>query len=346
MQRRGQNLMCTETEFIWALLLWDLSSMPRTILFLSNQVVLSMEQVMGVRWLVPGGKYWHFTTMALGIHVGWERRIGMFPTYFDTDDLMYCDTYFGDYPHYAPDVPRKSGDFAGWMLLSYRKPVQASSALAEHGPAKLVDENIRPFWVAEKNDDRQWISIDLGKPDTVFAVQINYNDFHSDMYGRIPGLYHRYLISGSKDGEHWEVLADRQNSFRDTPHDYVELTSPTTARYIRFENIHCPTPFLSISGLRIFGKGRGIKPAGVHGFSVDRHEDRRYAAISWDPVPEAQGYNVLWGIAPDKLYHSWLVYDESKLEMRCLNRDQSYYFSIEAFNENGVGERHSIKNVE
>ena len=31
-----------------------------------------------------------------------------------------------------------------------------------------------------------------------------------------------------------------------------------------------------------------------------------------------------------------MVYDGDSLEMRNLNTDQSYYFSIEAFNENGV----------
>ena len=40
---------------------------------------------------------------------------------------MYCDNNFGDYPHYAPAEPGKKGEFTGWMLLSYKKPVKASS---------------------------------------------------------------------------------------------------------------------------------------------------------------------------------------------------------------------------
>jgi hypothetical protein len=48
---------------------------------------------------------------------------------------------------------------------------------------------------------------------------------------------------------------------------------------------------------------------------------------------------VLWGIAPDKLYSSWMVYDKNSLELKSLTVDQTYYFAIEAFNENGVSER-------
>ena len=50
----------------------------------------------------------------------------------------------------------------------------------------------------------------------------------------------------------------------------------------------------------------------------------------------AQGYNILWGIAPDKLYSSWMVYDKTDLLMKTLTADKDYYFCVEAFNENGV----------
>lgn len=60
----------------------------------------------------------------------------------------------------------------------------------------------------------------------------------------------------------------------------------------------------------------------------------------------AQGYNVLWGIAPDKLYSSWMVYDGNELEMKSLTIDQDYYFAVEAFNENGVSLPSETKYVE
>ena len=288
--------------------------------------------------LGPQDTYWHFTTGVVGVSIGWERRIVMYPTYFDDDGLMYSETSFGDYPHYAPAVPGRQGEFTGWMLLSYDKPVTVSSYLPEHGPDHLNDENVKTYWVAAENNDSQWIEIDLKAAATVYAVQVNYNDFHSGIYGRVPNLYHRYKIMGSMDGSEWYPLVDRSGSYRDVPNDYVELGQPTEARYIRYENIHVPMPALSISDLRIFGIGQGTLPKAVQNFEANRGADRREAHLSWSAVDGAQGYNIRWGIAPDKLYSSWLVYGETALEIRSLNTDQDYHFSIEAFNENGVGE--------
>lgn len=102
--------------------------------------------------------------------------------------------------------------------------------------------------------------IDLEKPADVYAVQINYHDYQSNMYGRYEGLHHRYLIEGSLDGENWDILVDRKESYRDTPNDYVELALPKSARYIRYKNIDIPTPNLAISELRVFGLGTGKAP--------------------------------------------------------------------------------------
>jgi hypothetical protein len=96
----------------------------------------------------------------------------------------------------------------------------------------------------------------------------------------------------------------------------------------------------------VFGTGHGKKPAMVKGFTVNRETDRRDAAFSWDAVKGAQGYNIRWGIAPDKLYQSWLVYDVNEHFMRCLDRDTPYYFSIEAFNENGISAPSKIIKIE
>ena len=287
----------------------------------------------------PDNKYWHFASMALSVNVNWERRLCLFPVYFDRDGLMYSNTSFGDYPHYAPAVPGKMGEFTGWMLLSYNKPVKASTVSAGYKVENAVDEDIKTFWLAEKNDDKQWLEIDLLKPAAVYAIQVNYHDYKSDMYGRLPDLYHRYYIEGSADGKNWQLLVDRKDSFKDVPNDYVELASPARVRYIRYRNIHVPTPNLAISGLRVFGKGEGKVPSQVSNFTVNRMNDRRDASIKWEKKPGVQGYNVLWGIAPDKLYNSWMVYGQDFLNLKSLTVDQSYYFSIEAFNENGVSTR-------
>ena len=293
----------------------------------------------------PGDSYWHFATMSMPINVRWERRIGMFETFFDEDGLMYSDTYFGDYPHYVPTA-EKAGEFTGWMLLSYDKPVKVSSVFEDYTAERLVDENIESFWIAQDNGDQQWIEIDLEEVSDIYAIQVNYNDYKSDMYGRIPGLFHQYTVEVSKNGKDWEMLVDKSQSKIDAPNDYTELEEPVKARYIRYNNIHVPTPYLSISDFRIFGKGQGKEPKKVKDFEVQRQEDRRNATITWDAQEKAQGYNVLWGIAPDKLYSSWLLYGENELVLRALTTDQTYYFAVEAFNENGVSERTKPVKVE
>ena len=306
----------------------------------------------------PGGRYWHFASMSLSATVNWERRLCMFPTFFDGDGIMYCDNSFGDYPHFAPAVPGHQGEFAGWMLLSYGKPVKASSfaegsapkaqgfndanrpqTSANFRPENLNDEQCKTYWVAKTNGADEWVEIDLEAPATIYATQVNYADYLSNMYGRLPGLRHRYVIEGSLDGQSWTTIVDRSRNFKDVPNDYVQVDRPTRARFVRYRNIEVPTPHLAISDLRIFGLGEGKKPAAVKGLKVDRQQsDRRDALLTWEAGKNCQGYNIRWGIAPDKLYNSWLVYGKNELLLKSLTTDQSYYFTIEAFNENGISE--------
>lgn len=285
----------------------------------------------------PGGIYWHFGTIHLSINYKFERRLCMFPTFFDEDGVMYSDTYFGDYPHYSPDqVSRQttSGGFRGWMLLSYGKPVKASSQLESYPVENVTDENLKTFWVAGKNDDKQWVEIDLEEVSDVYALQLNFFDYEeTGFWGRMPNLRQRYLVEASVDGARWRVLVDYRNSFRDAPHNYIELDQPIEARYIRYRHHYVPGKNLAMGNIRVFGLGRGKKPATVKGFTVVREADERNVRISWKAVKGAQGYNVLWGVAPDKLYSSWMVYGDNSLDLRALTVGQKYYFAIEAFNE-------------
>ncbi len=289
--------------------------------------------------LGPGNNYWHFGTMALSVNMNWERRICMFPTFFDEDGIMWSNSRFGDYPHYAPDMPGKNGEFRSWMLLSYKKGVTASGSNEGHMCSNITDEKVKSYWLAPENDANQWVSIDLGDLATVNAIQINYFDHQMDLYGKVDGLKTRYTVEGSKDGKIWITIVDRANSFKDTPNDYVEIEHPQLFRYIKYKHINSPGKNLAISDIRVFGNGQGKAPGNVRNFKVNRLDDRRDAVISWDKVPNAQGYNVIWGISPDKMYSSWMVYDQTELTLKALNTDQAYYFVIEAFNENSVSDK-------
>jgi len=307
--------------------------------------------------------YWHVSTTVISVKNTFERRIGIWPTGFDKDDVMWCNTTFGDYPHYLPDVKPagsaygidgKSKYFTGWMLLNYNKPVQVSSTLGGYHANNAVDELIKTYWSATTGDKGEWIQTDLGNVSTVNAIQINYADqdvsfpkeIDTVFLGKTLGLYHQYKLYYSVDGKKWNVIVDKSNNKKDVPHDYIELSQPVQARFIKLENIHMPTGKFAISGLRVFGNGNGSRPDAVQGFIVLRTEkDKRSAFIKWKPVDNAFAYNIYYGTHPGKLYTSIMIHDNNEYWMKAMDSQKTYYYCIEAFNENGVSERSKIMEV-
>ncbi|HEY0677916.1 MAG TPA: family 43 glycosylhydrolase [Chitinophagaceae bacterium] len=291
--------------------------------------------------------YWHISTMAISVKNNFERRNGIWPAGFDKDGVMYCNTAFGDYPHYIPaenrkpvPTPNEGGYFTGWMLLNYNKPVQVSSTLGSYFPNHAVDESIKTYWSAATGNKGEWIQSDLGNVSTVNAVQVNFADQDAEFLGKQTNIYHQYKLSYSADGKKWNTLIDKSNNRKDVPHDYVELEKPVQARYIRLENVHMPTGKFAISGLRVFGNGNGQKPGAVQNFFVLRtQKDKRSAWIKWKPVDNAYAYNIYTGLAPDKLYNCIMVHNANEYYYKAMDKEKTYYFSIEAINENGVSAR-------
>lgn len=292
-------------------------------------------------------QYWHVSTSIVCIKNTWERRIGIWPTGFDKDGVMWCNTAFGDYPTYLPSARTGNNLYPGWMLLNYNKPVKVSSTLGTFYANNIVDESIKTYWSAATANKGEWIETDLGNVSTVNAVQINYADQDVPFVGRQEGLYHQYKLYYSTDGKKWNVLADKSNNKKDVPHDYIELEKTVQARYIKMENIHMPCGKFAISGLRVFGNGNGVKPNAVKDLIVLRTEkDKRSAYIKWSPVDNAYAYNLYFGTAPDKLYNSIMLYDLNEYWFKAMDSQKTYYFTIESINENGVSERTPVKKVE
>ena len=295
----------------------------------------------GATFQALDGKYWHVSTMVIGVKNNFERRIGFWPAGFDKDDVMYCNTSYGDYPHYLP-----SGEFTGWMLLNYNKPAQVSSTLGEYSANNAVDESIKTYWSAATGDPGEWIQTDLGKMATVNAIQLNYADQDAAFLGKQTDIYHQYMLYASEDGKKWTVLVDKSKNRTDVPHDYVELSRPVRTRFIKLENRHMPSGKFAISGLRVFGNGDGAKPATVKDLIVLRTEkDKRSAWIKWRPAEDAYAYNLYYGTAPDKLYNSIMIYGSNEYWFKVMDSQKPYYFSIEAINENGISPRTTILKV-
>ena len=287
------------------------------------------------------GNWWHVATMSISVKNNFERRIGIFPAGFDDDGVLYANSGYGDYPHYLPGGETKPSQlFAGWMLLNYSKPVTVSSTLGGYEPNFAVDENIRTYWSAVSGDKDEWFQSDLGKPSDVHAIQVNYADQDAEFLGKQVGVYHQYVLSSSLDGKNWAVLIDKSRNTTDVPHDYVELSAPVRARFLKIENVHMPTGKFALSGFRVFGMGTGTKPVPVRDFVVLRGEsERRSAWIKWRLADDAVGYTIYTGIAPDELYNNILVYGNNEYYFEAMDKNPPYYFQIEAFNENGIGER-------
>jgi hypothetical protein len=295
-------------------------------------------------------QYWHISTIGVCVKNNFERRIGIWPAGFDKDDVMYCDQSFGDYPHYTVSDNNsggKAGAFTGWMLLNYNKPVTVSSTLGAYSANNAVDEDIKTYWSAETGNKGEWIQSDLGAVSTVRAIQINYADQDAIFLGKQTGIYNQYKIYHSRDGKKWELLIDKSNNTTDIPHEYVELKEPVDTRFIRLENIHMPCGKFAVSGLRVFGNGKGNLPDTVKQLIVLRTEkDKRSCWIKWQPVDNAYAYNIYMGVQPDKLYNSVMVYNTNEYWFAGMDRTMPYYFQIESINENGVSRKANVIKVE
>ena len=150
--------------------------------------------------------------------------------------------------------------FTGWMLLSYRKPVVASSTMANvapidaaylrnkgqptapnlatdvagrsYGPESVTDENPRTFWVAADTGTGQTLTMDLGGVKTIRAIQVNFAEYNSNRFADAPDIYTAFTLEGSLDGTTWRKLADCADERRDRPNAYFEV-APTRARFVR-----------------------------------------------------------------------------------------------------------------
>jgi xylan 1,4-beta-xylosidase len=295
-------------------------------------------------------QYWHVSTIGISTKNNFERRIGIWPAGFDSDDVMYCNTAYGDYPIYLPSENKNhlTQTFAGWMLLNYQKPVQVSSTLGGYQPNFAVDEDIKTYWSAKSGNKGEFMITDLGEVSTVHAIQINFADQDVDLMGKpenTPG--HRYVMYHSNDGKNWKVLHNQSKSQKDVPHAYIELSSPVKTRYLKLENIQMPTGKFALSGFRVFGKGSGEKPNEVKNFVPLRsgpkvEGERRNVWFKWQQEPHADGYVIYFGKSADKLYGSIMVYGKNEYYFNGLDRSDKYYFQIEAFNNNGIGPKSSI----
>jgi xylan 1,4-beta-xylosidase len=280
------------------------------------------------------GRLWHVATMTISVRHTFERRLGIFPTGFTKNGELVTDTYLGDYPHYLGG----NRGLVGWMLLSRKKVVTASSAEENHEPDKAVDEEVRTWWSAKTGNAGEWLQIDLQTEERIDAVQINFADEGSTALGRSADVY-KYRLEVSMDAKHWKTVVDHQEKGRDSPHDYEVLPQAVKVRYVRLENIHSPNgASFSVSDLRVFGTAGGLSPGRVSGVEALRDAaDPRRVTVKWKPEEGAEFYVVRLGVSPNLLTQNYQIYDgRTTAEIRSLNVDVGYSVTVDAVNESGI----------
>lgn len=295
--------------------------------------------------------WWHISTMHIGCHHPSERRLGLWKAGFDSDGELFCDQRYGDWP---TDLSAPAFSDPPWMLLSRGKHVSVSSGT---GAPYVTDENIRTWWRGDRpadgteaaRKDPEWIQVDLGKIQDIRAIQVNFADQltnipkpdfwpsqsrFSKRYIDMTTGYIRWILEVSKDGNDYHILTDKSNAQTDLPHDLMIYGEGLWARYIRLKILQVPYGAKPcISGLRIFGNGHGKLPEKVRGAQAQRLDDLTLA-VWWEPSRD--GHEILWGYSPEKLYHSWTVYDVASQEITALVKGEPVFVRVDTFNENGI----------
>jgi hypothetical protein len=268
------------------------------------------------------GNWRHAAAMRISVNHPFERRLGLFPAGFDDDGFFCVNQNFADYPMLIPEHKADiwNETFPGWMLLSYKKHIKATSSAPGFGPENAVNEDIRSYWMAADNKPGHSLCVDLGKIYNVNAIQLNLGDYKiiplKSPGGGAGGFSERFIdtecgaveysIEISQDENIWQTLIDTRGSPADHTHEYISFENAAAVRYVRVTGYKIPygAPF-TVSGVRIFGKGDGAVPSKVSARAslagpTDVH-------IRWRPSDGADGYNVRFGIDKEKLYSSCFI---------------------------------------
>ncbi|QIG42407.1 family 43 glycosylhydrolase [Nocardioides anomalus] len=283
------------------------------------------------------GKLWTIAMVAFTQNGGAGNTLmSLFPTDVDKQGVMHGDVEYGDYPQYLPGVKKNpiKDNFTGWTLLSLNKKVETSSTQVNYWPALAVDENGKSFWSAQTGDPGEYLTVDLGKESDIRGIQTQWDKAGARGTGAIP-RYESYTVQVSSDNQNWTTVIDKSNNPQDLQSDYVELPTAVTGRYVRLTNVFTPdSGKFAVKEFRVFGNPGAstfTKVPKGQVMAVRNQVDRRRADLLWQPVEGAEGYVVRYGIEPNKLYQSEMVYGKNSLAIKSLNVDPEYYFQVEAF---------------
>ena len=285
------------------------------------------------------GNWWHIATITAPANRETQSRLGLFPAGFDKDGNLFTKTDFGDYPIIMPNYKYNNVSKLDpeWALLSDNLTAQASSSLFTDPTTSAFDENTGTYWSAQTGKKGEWLSVDLGSVCRINAFQLFFPENKTQIIKSDSAHARRYLIEYSIDKKNWEKLSDKTSNTECLTNSYEELKIPVQTQYLKITNYRVPDGTFAISELRIFGSGTDRKPRKVNEFRAIRdYRDPQVIKMSWKKQANTTGYNIRYGIDKDKLYHNLQVYKKTRITIHCPDKSKTYWFEIDAFNENGV----------
>ena len=294
------------------------------------------------------GNDWYVASLIIGKREHYERRIGIFPAYYD-NGYAHAIMEGLDKPFIVPDRKvdfRKESIVAGLEALSIARAARASSVKGGLTPDLAADDDIRTWWSAKTGKAGEWLQMDLGREMTVKAVQVCFADegFKARRFDTDVPVY-KYVVEASDDGKSWRTLVDRADNAKDQICELCVLPKAERTRYLRVTNkADIPVGQFSVVDLRVFGRAKGPQLGAVADFKAVRGADRRRISLSWKPQFEASGYIVRWGEEKNRRGNSARVYATS-VDYGFFDRDATYYVSVQPFNECGLGKMSPVIEV-
>lgn len=285
------------------------------------------------------GNWWHIATISDPENHEIQSRLGLFPAGFDKDGNLFTKTDFGDYPIIMPNHKYTNVNKLNpeWALLSDNTTAESSSNIGSCPISSAFDENIATYWSAQTGVKGEWLSVDLGSVCTINAFQLNFARNKSQIVQDDTINANQYLVQYSIDKKDWKTLSDKTSNTEYQTNPYEPLSIPIQAQYVKITNYHVPEGTFAISGFRLFGSGSDRKPKKVSLFRIVKdYRNPQIIKLFWDKQENTAGYNIRYGTDKDKLYHSYQVYKKNRITINCPDKIKSYWFEIEAFNENGV----------
>ena len=337
------------------------------------------------------GAWWHTATMRISLNDSMERRVGLWPAGFDEAGNIFCNQRYGDWPQDLDALQKDPFAKPAWMLISPLAKFTASSTAAgesdyadfirqetpslrgrkdvtiDYAPSRAGEENVRTWWKAGSREPGEWLEAELPEGSTVNAVQINFADDKPDIpfpaedtlienrHIDTERHFTRWSLLGSRDGKEFFTICDKSQAETNLPHDFVLVEEGKGVELRFLKLIIHELPFgqvACVSGLRIFGHRPEPLPARAEG-TFERVGDRDVLCRIADRG-DAVGCNILWGNAPDKLYHSYMIFSkdirytdgqELVQKIGALVKGKKYCFRIDAFNGAGITEGEVVEGI-